>query len=313
MLSILLLSGSMMRGISASSELQRAMQQVVNDVTRDFNEVYNLGVAMQIGFSNANETFAVAAGHVTVNNATRAITPDDTMLYGSGTKPFTAAAVMRLVDAKVIGAGDRASKYVDPYLRRSNGTTLEKLFGRAAANATVLDIIRMAGGIPDFESTSSDPSVIDPYDNMLLAEGDRIWEPYAFIRHAAEQPIEGPSVGHLYCNPEQNGIEGTPGRCQVYSSTSFEVAGLLLAAVTGVDDWMDLDLLKLALPVPERYDSLTFLGAKAMCEMVSQFRAFALCQLGRMPLSTSRIPPCSVGHAVALLAPPRTSRDSSSI
>jgi len=206
-------------------------------------------LAIQLGWKSANESFGVAAGKVP--NASRAVTADDTFLYGSGTKPVTAAAVMRLADNGKVSLTDKASKYIDPFLQRNNGTTLEALFGQATSKATVLDVIRMAAGIPDFELANSTGKHADPCDTEVLTHGDRIYPPYFWMRYASNMSNKTPLCA--------------PSTCTGYSSTSYEVAGLLLAALQHPDgDWTDLDLRSMAVPNPNSsYPSLRFMGGKS--------------------------------------------------
>jgi CubicO group peptidase (beta-lactamase class C family) len=59
------------------------------------------------------------------------------MQMGSGTKPFTAAAVMQLVDQGKVKLSDKVHTHVDNPLRDNWNTTLVELFGPMAANITV--------------------------------------------------------------------------------------------------------------------------------------------------------------------------------
>ena len=51
-------------------------------------------LVLQLGFKNEAYDFGLASGLVGNRNATA----DDTFLYGSGTKPVTATAVLRLIE-----------------------------------------------------------------------------------------------------------------------------------------------------------------------------------------------------------------------
>lgn len=270
--------------------------------------VLNKSIALQIGWYGSTDNFTVVAGTVDANGVQRNVTPEDTFLYGSGTKPFTAAAVMRLIDQGKIKTSDLAFTHIDPYLRANNGTELKELFGPEIHNATVMDLIRMSAGIPDFEAGSRDADI--------LQEGSRVWPVYDNIRYAAAFQEEyggtckvaddcdcgqlpwltkafcegkqekcmkaGPYVGCLgkpdglplpggwlcwnkmrvgFCPTKMKSspLVCAPGACSFYSSASYEVAGLLLAAV-GVPDgeYTDMDLGKLTLPAPDAYPTLSF-------------------------------------------------------
>lgn len=218
---------------------------------------HGLDIALQLGWKDKDHDFGVAAGGYNLTSASSSltgqvtrhdVTATDTYLYGSGTKPFTAVGVMRLIDQGKVQARDYASKYINPFLLRNNGTTLEGLFGAAISNATVLDLIEMAAGISDFEIEVNHSY---PFDEELLKHGDRAWTPYDFIRYAASAPNQTGPGGHILCEPR---------KCREYSSTSYQVAGLLLASVLNPDgDWTDLDMSKAILPQPTRYPSFHFL------------------------------------------------------
>lgn len=79
------------------------------------------------------------------------MTGNDTGILGSGTKSFTAAAIMRLVDQGKIKLDDLAMIYIDPPMKRMFNTTFVELFGDMAAEVTVRHLIYMRSGINDFE------------------------------------------------------------------------------------------------------------------------------------------------------------------
>jgi len=234
---------------AGGSDFREQLQTMLNEQVLFAKLVLKLDVAIQIGWKSKNESFGVAAGKIA--NSSRKVTADDTFLYGSGTKSVTAAAVMRLADEKKISWSDKASKYIDPFMQRNNGTTMERLFSKAVANATVLDVIRMAAGIPDFELPNSGGKRADPCDTEVLTHPDRVYPPYFWIRYASNT-----TKGQPQC---------APSTCTAYSSTSYEVAGLLLTALQHPEgDWTDLDMRTMAMPNPNSsYPSLTFMGGKA--------------------------------------------------
>ncbi|CAK0889785.1 unnamed protein product [Prorocentrum cordatum] len=291
-----------------SSVLQTRLQAMLTELAALAEVALNQSVALQIGWYGSTDHFTVAAGTVDVHGSQRNVTTEDTFLYGSGTKPFTAAALMRLIDQGKIKASDRAHIHIDPYLRANNGTELKELFGPEVHNATVLDLIRMSAGIPDFEAGSRDA--------YILQEGSRVWPVYDNIRYAAAYQEEYggtckaaedcdcgqlPPLAKAFCEPRQekcmkvgqylgclgrpNGfplpggwvcwnkmrvgfcptrvksspLVCAPGACSFYSSASYELAGLLIAAV-GVPDgkYTDMDLGNFTLPSRDDYPTLTF-------------------------------------------------------
>jgi CubicO group peptidase (beta-lactamase class C family) len=65
------------------------------------------------------------------------------MEMGSGTKAFTATAIMRLVDAGKISLSDPAYLHIDGPLKAGWNTTMFELFGLWANNVTVHNLIFM--------------------------------------------------------------------------------------------------------------------------------------------------------------------------
>jgi len=284
------------------------MQGMLNDVAALAKRAVKQNVALQFGWHSKTEHFTVVAGAVDEGSAQRPVKAEDTFLWGSGTKPFTATAVMRLIEKGIVKADDRACKHINPYLKAQNGTTLEELFGPRVANATVLDLIRMSAGIPDYERGTRDRDILRG-GNQAWSVYDNLWYAAAYEKQFGGQceSAEDCDCGHLHpgsgviCDktgkqciktswhvgclnqpdgtvldggwvcwdsaafnfcPSKNGSSGTvcaAGTCSSYSSTSFEVAGLLIAAVaTPGRPYTDMDLGDFAFPKRERYPSLTF-------------------------------------------------------
>lgn len=209
----------------------------------------NATVALQLGWKSADQDFGASAGTFRFPeiandaNLPRPASPDDTVLFGSGTKTVVATAIMRLIDAGKLKGDDPLWVHIDPFLLRNNATTLRGIWGPAIYNAKVLDVIRMAAGIPGFEVGNN------TIDTDALEHSDKPWTIYDWLW----------STGTL-CNSTSSAcLSCYPGNCTRYSSTSYQVAGLLIAAVTSPDgDWTDLNLRHAAFPNASRYPSLKF-------------------------------------------------------
>jgi len=190
--------------------------------------------AMGLGWHSEVGSFGLAAGPVpaTIDAPSRPARPDDRFLFGSGTKPLTATAVLRLKEAGVLSLDDPAAKHVDAVLAAANGTSMVELFGTEAARVTVGQLLRMQSGLPDFDVPS--------LDQTILQKGDLKWPPYAVLRAASS-----------YANRT---LHFPPGSRVEYSSTNYVVAGLVLLrhqpAARG--DWARLDLASLVFPPPLR-------------------------------------------------------------
>lgn len=71
------------------------------------------------------------------------MTGNDTGILGSGTKGYSATAVMRLVDQGLVKLDDPAHIHIDITLKKQWNTTMYELFGLWANNVTVHNLIFM--------------------------------------------------------------------------------------------------------------------------------------------------------------------------
>lgn len=238
-----------------ASALQTQLQELLNQ-----EAIKNVGV--QLGWKSATDSFTIAAGTVTNPGASsRPITPTDTFNYGSGTKATIATAVMRMADAGKFKLSDKAVTYIDPFLKRNNGTTLEELFGPQISNATILHLLRMEAGLPDFESARGGSDI----DTRALNSHGEVFPPYAWMRGAALTP--------KICDP---------GACSFYASNSYEVAGLLLAAVQKPDgDWTDFDFAQAIAADATRYPSMVMPNAQGTLKDTMSVAGFSGGSWGR--------------------------------
>lgn len=168
--------------------------------------------------------FALASGTVKLPGAAqgRPTTLQDTFLFGSGVKPFTATAVMALRDSGKLSLDDPLEQHIDAVLNRlRTGASLRGLFGDGAGKITVRHVLRMESGVQDFDFPF--------FDQLLLQANEtyRIHSPYEFVEYASTQKPQ------LLCEP---------GSCSTYSSNNFVLAGLVLLAHSGATEWWELDL-----------------------------------------------------------------------
>lgn len=201
-------------------------------------------LALNLGWTSAEGSFGLAAGNVNVpGQKSRAALPTDRFLFGSGTKPMTATAVLRLVEAGAVSLDDPVSKHVDAVLQAANGTSMVGLFGSEAAAVTVGHLLHMQSGLPDFDIRS--------LDDAILKDGSGEWPPYAILHVAASQRVAGK-------------LHFAPGSHVEYSSTNYVMAGLVLLAHSpdACNDWKRLDLFSLALPAElhAKYANVRFIN-----------------------------------------------------
>ena len=192
-------------------------------------------LALSLGWTSVDTSFGLSAGKVTIpGKPERATTPTDKFLLGSGTKPATAVAVLRLMESGALSLSDPVAKHVDAVLQAANGTTVAGLFGaEAAAQVTVGHLISMRSGLPDFDTPELDAAILE--------DTTADWPPYAILHVAAAQ------------RPQ---LHFTPGTMVEYSSTNFVMAGLVLLAHSpkAAGDWKKLDVFSLVFPPALRAD-----------------------------------------------------------
>ena len=115
---------------ASQSLLQATVQQIVFDVANA------TGYGFSVGYIDTNGLeFGVAAGYRTTRNvglpllAPGNMTVNDTIVLGSGTKPYTAAGVLRLVDAGVVTLNDSVASHIDNAMTYMWNTTLKVIIG----------------------------------------------------------------------------------------------------------------------------------------------------------------------------------------
>jgi CubicO group peptidase (beta-lactamase class C family) len=233
-------------GDTTDSLLEFAIRGAMALTLEKFADKYP-DLALSVAFKRGSSNISLAVGKV----SGQSVTPQDTFLYGSGTKPITAAAILRLIDDGKLKGTDKVSTIVDPYLKAHGKPALAQFFGASINDATVLDLIRMSAGIRDYE----DSYVLD---QQTLQKGSNFWDiPYeamnfsvsaANIKAGSKYP--GVGNGPLYC---------APGTCTAYSSTSYQVAGLVLVAILQPErEWYNFNLGSALFDNHDEYASVSF-------------------------------------------------------
>lgn len=197
-----------------STDLESSLQQLLNLFT-----FYSKGTALSLGVALPNRTISLTSGHRrmygnNVNDSGLAL-PSDAFAMGSTTKMYTAAAVLRLVDAGKIGLDDKALPHLDTLWTRLNGTSIVNVLGPQIGNVTVRQLLQMRSGIPDFDNMASRAYQLDhPGEDM------------------------GPVKELSFILPGQS-FDCEPGTCGEYSSSNYELLGLLLAQQADSQAWDD--------------------------------------------------------------------------
>lgn len=192
-----------------ASPLQDALQQLMDTKTLELQKRKVTG--FQLSWKSRDEEFTVASGTA----GDRKMSTTDTFLFGSGAKPFTAAAVMKRWEAGALDLNATVAHYVDAMFKAKLGKTFVELYGPNATTMTVWHLVTMQSGIPDFDVPAFD-------DLMLATASTRDWTPLDAVTYAATQPWT--------CKP---------GECVYYTSTNYILLGYVLLGAEGksIDDW----------------------------------------------------------------------------
>jgi CubicO group peptidase (beta-lactamase class C family) len=164
---------------------------------------------------------------------------------------------MRLVDAGVLSFDTPVAPIIDPLLKKMKSKDpaqdfdkLSDLWGREVSKVTVLDLLSMRSGVPDYDTaTPSGKHPTDSFRAECYANPTRSYTPQALIS------VPWIRTGRL---------EFTPGVCNThkyhncYSSTNYVLLGLLLAAQSGADSWQDYSQAAALAPVLKDFSNLTF-------------------------------------------------------
>jgi len=196
--------------LSAQGNLKETLQHKL-DV---FSEKYKIlkdggpvGVQMSLKMKNG-VALDIAGGPTSVSKY---------FMWGSCTKTWTAVAVLQMVEKGMFGLDDKITDLLNPYLLSRNKTTLEEIYHPSewVKNVTVRFILNMNAGIQDY---NEEKLTSDQTENPL-------WDitPIDMLFYANRTLLD------------------KPGQTADYSSTDYEILGLLLARYTNDVDWNEYD------------------------------------------------------------------------
>jgi CubicO group peptidase (beta-lactamase class C family) len=184
------------------------LSATLQDVAEYISARYNCSIALS--YTSGNASAAAAAGFTDaglgLGKPTRPAKPDDLYVWGSTTKMFTGAAVLRLVDAGVVDLDDPIQQHIDPFLLHANNSRLVDHFGTEIEKVTVQMLLHMTSGITDYDYA--------PYTEAQFADRGRDFAPLEILSDFV---------------PKMPWLPG-PGRQQRYCSTNYILLGLLLTA-----------------------------------------------------------------------------------
>lgn len=128
---------------------EKRMKDAMHDALADFATQNKMGI--WIAYRNATEAFEMAFG--TSDGKHTPAANNDIIPCGSLTKPYTAIAILRLVEKGKFKLDDPVQPTIDPYIMKYNSTTLQELGWPAdIANVTVRMLLHMDSGVRDYDN-----------------------------------------------------------------------------------------------------------------------------------------------------------------
>ena len=205
--------------------LRAVLQQVVDQQALAWNASFSLGLV----WGAAAEGVAVAGG-LSDHATGTVVTPSTRYPLGSATKLHTAIACLQAAERGMLDLDAPIAQYVDPFLKRTNGTTLLELYKHNAniSAVTTRQALAMRSGVADYDDAAVQAWSFD------RANAGKDLSPYDYL-HADDLTPKA--------------FTFAPGDGGAYSSIGYALAGLALAAVHGAKDWFDLDQ-RLVVPKP---------------------------------------------------------------
>jgi CubicO group peptidase (beta-lactamase class C family) len=197
--------------------LRGKLQQVVDQQALAWNASFSLGLV----WGAAAASVAVAGG-LSDHTTRTVVTPSTRYPLGSATKLHTAIACLQAAEHGLLDLDAPIARYVDPFLKRTNGTTLLQLYKNDAniSAITTRQALAMRSGVHDY-----DDAAVQAWSFDRANEG-RDLSPYDYLNADDLTP---------------KAFTFAPGGGGAYSSIGYALAGLALAAVSGAKDWFDLD------------------------------------------------------------------------
>ena len=201
-------------------EIRKAIQEELDTYALYFNTSFSVGIA------NDRVNFSVVSG---IQNHAKDVTLKENTLIpmGSATKIYTAVAVLQAVERGLVGLDDAAYEVVDPFLLRTNGTTLLDLWKDETINQiTIRQLLGMRACLSDYDDAKLQAFVLDPAnENVTISPLDFIhtWAPKTFV-----------------CRPGEGGS---------YSSIGYVMLGFVIAGLQNATTWTDVDQRQILPPV----------------------------------------------------------------
>jgi CubicO group peptidase (beta-lactamase class C family) len=235
---LILLSSSDSRASSPVTPDQ--IHTIIQGVADEKSQAYNCSVS--ISFKNTDWEVSAAAG-VADFGSHLSVTVDDAFAWGSGTKPFTGASVLKLISEGHFSLETPAHTIIDPLLLKSsqrvptqNFTSMADLWGELnVAGITIGQLLNMTSGIPDFDTAKGHGDMVDLLRLELYSNPTKIYTP--------QELMAVPWVANQF----RPCVDTGPKWHKCYSSTNFMLLGMILANGTACDKFDQLAFAPFAL------------------------------------------------------------------
>ena len=221
--------------VNAGVPVQRA--QALEDILAQKAAKWN--TSFSVGIYSAKQAWVATAGF----NDRRHKTPMEPNLrfpVGSVTKPFTCTLVMQAREKGLIDIDAPISKYVDGILYRQNKTSMLELWNNDTnvSKITARRLMGMRAGLREYNDTW--------YHEITLDEPHHDVTPYEILHRMDKRWV------------------AKPGALWSYASTGYELLGLALTAVYGLDSWEDFDQMSVFGELRKEYTGTNFPG-RGLC------------------------------------------------
>ena len=131
--------------------LRAVLQQVVDQQALAWNASFSLGLV----YGGVAESVAVAGG-LSDHATGTVVTPSTRYPLGSATKLHTSIACLQAAERGLLDLDAPIAQYVDPFLQRTNGTTLLQLYKNNAniSAVTTRQVLAMRSGVHDYDDAA---------------------------------------------------------------------------------------------------------------------------------------------------------------
>ena len=224
-----------MAGVNAGVPIQRAvaLEKVLAPKVEKWNTSFSVGIY------SANQAWVAAVG---LNDRRRGTQMEPNLRFpvGSVTKPYTCALIMQAREKGLIDIDAPISKYVDGILYRQNKTSMLELWNNDTnvSKITARRLMGMRAGLHEYNDSW--------YHEVTLGEPHHDVTPYEILHRLDKTWV------------------AEPGALWSYASTGYELLGLALTAVYGLESWEDLDQMSVFGELREEYTGTSFPG-RGLC------------------------------------------------